>query len=343
MLFTDRMRATLAVTLDLVMLGLILVNLALIIFDWMFLNPAFQNVLHAYVPTFFAFYAETIHENFFYIDLAFVTVFLVEIMVRWGIAIWRHTYHRWFFYPFIHWYDVLGCIPISSFRFLRVLRIFAVIPKVQRTGLVDLKTTYVYQSYLKYRDILVEEITDRVTVKILDGIQQGVRRGNPITERIVRDVIQPQQDALASAFAHRIQEAAATSYEPYRETFRAYVDERVQAAVNQNQEIGIIGQLPGVGRPIRSLLQGAISDITFHVVDDVLHDVAALDNDDLIAQITERSSDALIRGKYDARLNTILQDIIIDSLELIKEHVRIQQWKLEATQSMAKQTAPAHT
>jgi len=326
---SERTRATLGVAVDLIMLALILANLVLIVFDWMFLNPGFQNVLQQYLPAFYAWYNTTVHANFFYIDLAFVSVFLLEIGVRWGLAIWRQTYYRWFFYPFIHWYDVLGCIPISSLRFLRVLRVFAIIPKIQRTGLVDLKDTYVYKSYLKYRNILIEEITDRVTVNILNGIQDGVRQGNPITERIVRDVIQPQQEALATAFAHRVQEAAATSYEPYRETFRAYVDERVQEAVDQNQEIGIIGQLPGVGRPIRSLLQGAISDITFHVVDDVLHDVAALDNDQLIAEITERSSDALVRGKYDERLNAILQEIIIDSLDLIKEHVQIQQWKIE--------------
>ena len=335
---SDRTRATLGVAVDLVMLALILANLALIIFDWMFLNASFQHVLQQYVPAFYVWYDTTIHAHFFYSDLAFVSVFLLEIGVRWGLAIWRQTYHRWFFYPFIHWYDVLGCIPISSFRFLRVLRVFAIVPKIQRTGLIDLKDTYVYQSYLKYRDILIEEITDRVTVKILDGIQDGVRQGNPITERIVRDVIQPQQEALATAFAHRVQEAAATSYEPYRETFRAYVDDRVQEAVDQNQEIGIIGQIPGVGRPIRSLLQGAISDITFHVVDDVLHDVAAMDNDQLIAEITERSSDALVRGKYDERLNAILQEIVVDSLDLIKEHVQIQQWKLE---EMADSPSPA--
>jgi ABC-type uncharacterized transport system auxiliary subunit len=61
----------------------------------------------------------------------------------------------------------------------------------------------------------------------------------------------------------------------------------------------------------------------------VLHDVAALDNDRLIAQITERSSDALIRARYDERLNALLQEIVVDALELIKEHVQIQEWKLE--------------
>lgn len=326
---SDRTRAAFAVALDLVMLVLILVNLALIIFDWMFLNASFQAILEQYTPTFFAFYNDTIHANFFYIDLAFVSVFLLEIALRWGVAIWRQTYHRWFFYPFIHWYDVLGCIPISSFRFLRVLRVFAIIPKIQRLGLVDLKQTSAYATYAKYRDILMEEITDRVTVNILSGLQDGMQEGHPITRRIVREVVAPRQQALATAFAQRVQEAAAASYAPHREDFRAYIDARVQQAVDQNEEIGIIGQLPGVGRPVRTLLQRAISDITFHVVDDVLHDVAALDNNRLMAEITERSSDALLHSPYDERLNTILQRIIVDALELIKEHVQIQQWKIQ--------------
>lgn len=326
---SDRTRAALAVTLDLVMLGLIIANLTLIVFDWMFMNASFQAFLQQYVPAFFTFYNQNIHAHFFWIDLAFVSVFLFEIAVRWGLAIWRQTYHRWFFYPFIHWYDVLGCIPISSFRFLRILRVFAMIPKVQRLGIVDLKDTYAYESYAKYRDILAEEISDRVTVNILNGIQDGVRENHPITQRIVHEVIEPQQEALMVAFAHRIQEAAATSYAPYREDFRAYIDERVQDAVDRNQEISTIAQLPGVGRPISTLLQRAISDITFHVVDDMLHDVAAPDNDGLITQIAEHSSGALVRSQYDPRLNAILQDIIVDALELIKEHVQIQQWKID--------------
>ena len=326
---SDRTRAFFAVALDLVMLGLIVANLVLIVFDWMFLNVSFQAVLQQYVPAFFTFYNQNIHAHFFFIDLAFVSVFLLEIAVRWGLAIWRQTYHRWFFYPFIHWYDVLGCIPISSFRFLRILRVFAIIPKIQRLGLIDLRETYLYHSYAKYRDILVEEITDRVTVRILTGIQDGVRGGNPITQRIVRDVIEPQQEALVSAFAHRVQEATASSYAPYRDGFRAYIDERVQDAVDRNREIGTIAQIPGVGPRISTLLQHAISDITFHVVDDMLHDVAALDNDQLIAQIAERSSDALIRARYDERLNVLIQEIVVDALELIKEHVQIQEWKVE--------------
>ncbi|MGM8888325.1 hypothetical protein ACS8FD_20520, partial [Psychrobacter sp. 1U2] len=50
----------------------------------------------------------------------FFTIFLIiELLVRWAIAIKDKVYYRWFFFPFVHWYEVLGCFPQ-----LRALRLF---------------------------------------------------------------------------------------------------------------------------------------------------------------------------------------------------------------------------
>ena len=52
------------------------------------------------------------------------TIFLVaELVVRWLIAIVQKRYYRWFFFPFVHWYEVLGCAP--QLRALRLLRVGA--------------------------------------------------------------------------------------------------------------------------------------------------------------------------------------------------------------------------
>ena len=38
----------------------------------------------------------------------FFTLFLiVELLLRWAIAIKEQIYYRWFFFPFVHWYEVL--------------------------------------------------------------------------------------------------------------------------------------------------------------------------------------------------------------------------------------------
>ena len=70
-------------------------------------------------------YAE-VHENFALYDLAFIAVFLSEFCIRWVAAIIRQTYMRWYFFPFIHWYDLIGCIPLGGARIFRFLRIFSI-------------------------------------------------------------------------------------------------------------------------------------------------------------------------------------------------------------------------
>jgi hypothetical protein len=325
----DRTRNTLALAVDVTMLALILANLALIVFDWMFLNSSFQAALQAYVPAFYQFYNDTIHANFFYIDLAFVAVFIFEIGVRWALAIARDTYHRWWFYPFIHWYDVLGCVPISSLRTLRLLRVFSLLPKLQRTGLIDLKQTYLYSRYEKYRDILVEEVTDRVTIQILDGVQSGIREDNPVTKEIIDEVIAPREQAFADALAHRLQEAIARSYAPQREHLRDYVNSRVADAVEDNKEMNAIARIPGVGKQATVLLERAIADIVFHVLDDMLHDVAAPNNTAMVASVATTSTESLVRPGFDNRLSRLLQESIIDALDRVKAQVEIKQWKLE--------------
>jgi hypothetical protein len=320
-------RETLGLVVDVVMMVLIVANLVLLIVDWGFASPVVQTQMQNYTPALYTWYDQTIHQHFFLYDLAFVTVFVIEILVRWGLAIYRQRYHRWFFYPFVHWYDVLGCIPVGSLRSLRLLRLVAMIPKLQRTGLVDLRETYLYKTFEKYRDIVLEEISDRVTVRIIEGIQKEVRTSQEVTRRIGSEVIAPQREALIEAVTHRLQEATAVAYESQQDDFHAYLDSVIEDAVDRNREIGTIAALPGVGRPVATLLENAISDIVFNVVDRMVTDVCSFDNDKAIAQVTSVSTDALMSPKYDQRLNQLAKSVVLQSLDVIKDHVQIRQWK----------------
>ena len=320
-------RETLGLVVDVVMMVLIVANLVLLIVDWGFASPVVQTQMQNYTPALYTWYDQTIHQHFLLYDLAFVTVFVIEILVRWGLAIYRQRYHRWFFYPFVHWYDVLGCIPVGSLRSLRLLRLVAMIPKLQRTGLVDLRETYLYKTFEKYRDIVLEEISDRVTVRIIEGIQKEIRTSQEVTRRIGSEVIAPQREALIEAVTHRLQEATAVAYESQQDDFHAYLDSVIEDAVDRNREIGTIAALPGVGRPVATLLENAISDIVFNVVDRMVTDVCSFDNDKAIAQVTSVSTDALMSPKYDQRLNQLAKSVVLQSLDVIKDHVQIRQWK----------------
>ncbi|MFB6273081.1 MAG: hypothetical protein ABEL51_09340 [Salinibacter sp.] len=320
-------RETLSLIVDGVMMVLIVVNLVLIIVDWGFASPFVQAQMQDHVPALYTWYNQTIHQHFLVYDLAFVAVFVVEILVRWGLAIYRQRYHRWFFYPFVHWYDVLGCIPVGSLRSLRLLRLIAMVPKLQRTGLIDLRETYLYKTFEKYRDIVLEEVSDRVTVRIIEGVQDELRTSQQVTRRIADEVIAPQREALIEAVTHRLQEATAVAYQDQQDDFEEYLDSVIEDAVTRNREISTIASLPGVGRPVAALLESAISDIVFNVVDQMVQDMCSLENDQALAQVTSVSAEALMSPEYDQRLNQLAQSMVVQSLDVIKDHVQIQQWK----------------
>lgn len=328
-MYSEQTRERVSLIVDVAMVILIIANLFLIIIDWGFESVVVQRQLDYYAPEVYRWYDRTIHQHFLFYDLAFVAIFVVEILIRWGLAIYRGTYHRWFFYPFVHWYDVLGCIPVSSLRSLRLLRVIAMIPKMQRIGLYDLRETYPYRKFEKYRDIILEEISDRVTVRIIDGIQSEIRGSEQVTDRIAEEVLEPQREALIQAITHRFQEATAVAYSSKQDGFQEYLDDVIADAVDRNREISTIASFPGVGRPIATLLESAISDIVFNVIDRMVADLASLDNDAAIAEVTSISTDALLSPKYDERLNQLARSIVLQSLDVVKDQVQIRRWKQE--------------
>jgi hypothetical protein len=328
-MYSEQTRERVSLIVDVVMVLLIIANLFLIIVDWGFESVVVQRQLQRYAPEVYHWYDRTIHQHFLFYDLAFVVVFVAEILVRWGVAIYRQRYHRWFFYPFVHWYDVLGCIPVSSLRSLRLLRIIAMIPKMQRIGLFDLRNTYPYRKFEKYRDIVLEEISDRVTVRIINGLQTEIRGSEKVSRRIADEVLAPQREALIQAVTHRMQEATAVAYSSQQDDFQEYLDDVISDAVDKNREISTIASVPGVGGTIAGLLESAISDIVFNVIDRMVADVASLDNDRAIAEVTSISTDALFSPKYDQRLNHLARSLVLQSLDVIKDHVQIRQWRQE--------------
>ncbi len=107
--------------LDLLLLFLISLNLSWLLLDAILLNSGSGVMLARAFPDFIQHYREHWHTRLQIYD-SFFTFFLIgELLLRWLHAIWRKTYYRWFFYPFVRWYDVLGCIPIPAFRALRLL------------------------------------------------------------------------------------------------------------------------------------------------------------------------------------------------------------------------------
>lgn len=315
------------IAIDLLMMMLLMANLTLIIFDWFFRRDWFRDFMADQSETFYIFYTSYIHPYFFEIDLAFIAVFLSEFIIRWGIAIYQKTYHKWFFYPFIHWYDLVGCIPIGSLRFARLFRVFSILYRFQKIGLIDLKKTYVFKQLKFYYDVLVEEISDRVVVNVLSGVQEEIKDGGPVIDRIIDEIILPRKSVIVEWISHRVQLAVHESYHLRREEIRQYVDNTIGEAISNSREVGAIEQIPVAGKLISQTLGNGISSIVYNVIDGLIRDIGSEDNKILIEEMLDIAIDTVENEEPDIQLNEIAIDSFVGILEIVKDQVKVKKWK----------------
>lgn len=314
--------------LDFLMVVLLLVNLSWIVFDSLFGYQALRQLMARAAPQLVARYAAAVHPRFIFYDLAFVGVFLLEFFVAWALAVRNRLYHRWFFYPVLHWYDLIGLVPVGGFRFLRLLRIVSISYRLHRIGVVDLSTFPPVRFARKYYGVVMEELSDRVTVNILTDLQDEVRHGGPVADTILSDVVQPHKDDLVEWMSHRIETVAGRHYPRYRPQIRSYVRDRINHAINANREFGRLEQIPVFGSLIRSVLEKAINDVVFDVVNGIMQDLASERNRTLLNELAELGFEVALLHEEDSPLRRIVVDTVDRSLEILKRHVLVQRWKI---------------
>ncbi len=309
--------------LDFVMLALLLVNLAWLILDAIYATVPVQEFLAQQAPSLVTAYAP-FHEKFFYYDLAFVLIFLIEFAVRWIRAIAVREYPRWYFFPFAHWYDLLGCIPIAGMRFLRILRIFSILYRLKKYDIVDFSNSPVFRFFSFYYEVLLEELSDRIVVKVLSGTQEEIRSGSPLFHQIQQQVLLPRRQLIVDWLSTKVAQAAQDTYLPKQVELRRYISVHVDRAIAQNRDVKRLQLIPVLGNSISDTLERAVSDIVAQVIDGLLRDLSSSENHRFIEEIVEAflHEKPYQKGEYDEAVI----EAVVELLELVKHQVRIKRW-----------------
>ncbi|MCH8496938.1 MAG: hypothetical protein LAT63_00540 [Marinobacter sp.] len=311
--------------IDFMMLGLLALNLTLIIFDSVYGFAAIQAFFAERAPDFAAFY-QPVHDNFIFYDLIFVAIFLTEFAIRWVYAITTRQYARWYFYPFIHWYDLVGCIPIGTLRFLRILRVVSIAYRLHKYGIIDFTQTRLFQFLKFYYEAFLEELSDRIVIKVLSGVQEEVAHGSPLVERIRHDILLPRRKMITDWVSGRVAEAAAEGYVPNRGALRVYLEQRVDRALRQNVELSRLKFLPIVGPTIQDTLESAVGDIVAEVIHQILDDLASARNHDFIEDIVNVFIKDEFIEEHEAGNQELIQ-LIIEVLDAVKAQVSVKRWR----------------
>lgn len=306
---------------------LVVLNLVLIVFDTLFAADVFARLVGVVSPAFREWYAHTVHANFYSIDLYFVAVFALDVLIGWGIAAWRRTYHRWFFYPFVRFYDVLGCIPLAGFRWLRVLRVIALAVRLQRLGLIDVRDWYAYAVFRKYYSILVEEISDRVVVNVLGGVQEEVKSGaGDLSRRVITEVLRPRKQDLVTAIRARAGRTVTHAYRDNRKQIQTFVSSTVDRAVGGNTAIAGLERIPMLGTAVTRSIEWAIRDAVSNVLDEIVEGLDSQQFDAMVQDIADSVFDMILQDEVVTDESGI-DEAIVEIIDLLKDQVEKQRWK----------------
>ncbi|MGB1581668.1 MAG: ion transporter [Nevskiales bacterium] len=312
--------------LDIAMLSLVIINLSWIVFDSLFSFGGIQSMLAFVVgQPLVDWYDTNVHQWFFFYDLAFVAVFVTELLARWIYAIRRKTYSHWLVYPILHWYDVLGCIPIGELRWLRVLRVIAVLVRLQKMQVIDYTQWGIYQLFARWFNIGMEELSDRIAVKILEGVQQEVASGEGLDRKIVNRVIAPRKDMLVNIITQRMAHLFGEVYEDSKDELEAYIKAIVSGAMKKNPELRGIEAVPMLGTAVGKVVHHTVNNIVCQSLGIAVDSMKEPAFHDLVDQITETVL-ASIQAD-DPQDSSEMNSIIIDVIEVIKEEVQIQRWR----------------
>ena len=307
--------------LDLVMLGLLVINLLFIIFDSLYATDVVKQGLAWISPTLVSGYAP-VHANFLLIDLVFVGIFLSEFFIRWIASVYRKEYLRWYFFPFIHWYDLVGCIPVGGARIFRFLRIISILHRLHKYQIINLRNTALFRFIAFYYDVFVEELSDRIVVKVLSDAQKDIAAGSPLLDEIKQQVIATRLPIVtqwaASVMTHI---GESIEHDDHGKSVRAHVSESVGKAVRNNRQISTLSLVPVLGSTLERTLEQSVTDIVTQSIVNLLKDVSPQKIDDFVEHGIGRFS------SEDNALDQEMLNVVNEVIELLKSHVSQQRWK----------------
>jgi len=258
-------------------------------------------------------------DYFWLIDLPFLALFTLEFLIRWGLAHRDRRYPRWFLFPIFNWYDLLGIVPIPQMRFFRLFRIASIYVRLHRSERSAVGDDIVSRTIAYVANIVSEEISDMVSLRILNESQIEIRDGTH--RRIIREVATPRRDALARELTDRLCHVLVS--QEVRQRVRAFLDLNFDRAVESSEALERIPLPNGVLRPLVTI----IGDLIFDVVSQTL--AATLETEEGRAALEElvgASIDGLIEELTEGELEVLVREISLDALEHVEEAVRVRKW-----------------
>ena len=258
---------------------------------------------------------------FWVLDLPFLILFWIEFCVRWILAIKRKTYSKWFFFPMFNWYDVLGLIPVAVFRPFRLLRAVSMYMRLKRSELSNVGKDIFTRTVLYFSNIITEEVSDRVALRILSEFHEEVQDGTHT--RIARSVIEPRKPEIEEVIVIQLRQTL-TDPETIHQ-LRSLLQLNLAKAVEESEALQAV-PLPNV------VLRPAVRAIGEVILDTTMETVAATldspDGEEAVRQVAGAILDDVFYGPGLVQAESLVKEITLQVIDHMKDVVSVKKWSM---------------
>lgn len=260
-------------------------------------------------------------DHFWLIDLPFLTLFVVEFAIRWSLAIRRRAYPRWFFFPITHWYDLLGLMPSTELRVFRLFRVASIYMRLRRSELSKVGKDVLSRGVAYVSNIIAEEISDAVALRILNETQDEIREGTHL--RIWDRAVASRRRKIEEVFVEQVRELVANP--TTQERIRSLMRLNLETALERSEALDAVPLPNAILHPLVRSLGEIVLETTLETV------TASLESDegqratrDLVAAVM----DQVLTGPGRDVVASLSEEISLDVIERMKEAVAVKKWAL---------------
>ena len=313
---------------DIAMLFAILIDLVLMVVDLVMMSDFTVYVAQwLNIGDSLQYYVSTIHPKLRVAGGFFTLFLIIELAIRWITAVVHKKHLRWFFFPFVHWYEVLGCFP--QLRALRLLRAFIIGRRLHQLGHRILPDSWIKKAKFYY-DVILEEIADRVILTATSHIRQQMQ-SEAESHQLLGKIVSNNRDTIAQTMTDFINQNLALNQhntQQISQTVAYQVGAAIQQDITDTPEIHrYTSMIPIAGSHIES----QIHSIAQHVGENV---VTALTERLTHPQVVENLTDSITKIVTNTEIDfTPLEDLILmlaeEGLTAFEQQVKVQQWKLQ--------------
>lgn len=282
----------------------------------------FFNTIH--LPSVLEFYRTYLHPWVITTEAWFIIFLITELAVRWLLSIVQKRHARWWFFPFIHWYEILAIIP--HLRFLRLFRAGIIAYRLYELGYKVIPDNIRIKAMFYY-SVIMEELSDRVVITVIDGIRHELETSST-HKKIIHDLVDHHRELFTITLSSMLQESLAKALQQQQPVITQKVGIIVNQAIEDTPELTqLLRLIPIVGGRIEQQIQSIGQRLGENISAGLIEPFTAgslhrpNENYQLIA---EKVSALNIDNQY---LEQLVESVVFESLEAIRKQVKIKQWQ----------------